>query len=99
MPLLIYSCKACGEEVEFLLDHGQEPDEACVCGALRWLRGMPKRISIRFKGSGFYKNDSRSKANGKGGDSAGPAGRGTGEGKAKVAAKGKDGPSREKGAS
>ena len=63
MPLLIYACKRCGEEREFLLGQGESPDdEVCACGASAWRREMPRRVGIRFIGDGFYKNDSRAAA-------------------------------------
>lgn len=74
MPLLIFSCQACGEEAEFLLDHGEKPEGSCSCGAETWRRGMPKRVGIHFKGGGFYRTDSRSPANGNPGNSGKPKG-------------------------
>lgn len=59
MPLLLYACRDCGEEREFLLGAGESPDEDCSCGTGRWTRRMPRRVGISFKGGGFYATDAR----------------------------------------
>ena len=58
MPTYDYRCKACGQELEVFQSFSDEPLTTCeACGGeLRKLFGAP---GIAFKGSGFYKNDSR----------------------------------------
>ena len=59
MPTYDYRCKACGQELEVFQSFSDEPLTTCeACGGeLRKLFGAP---GIAFKGSGFYKTDSRS---------------------------------------
>ena len=58
MPTYDYRCKACGQELEVFQSFTDDPLTTCeACGGeLRKLFGAP---GIAFKGSGFYKNDSR----------------------------------------
>ena len=58
MPTYDYRCKACGQELEVFQSFSDEPLTTCeACGGeLRKLFGAP---GIAFKGSGFYKYDSR----------------------------------------
>ena len=58
MPTYDYRCKACSHELEVVQSFSDDPLTTCdVCGGeLRKLFGAP---GIAFKGSGFYKNDSR----------------------------------------
>ena len=58
MPTYDYRCKACGQELEVFQSFSDDPLTTCeACGGqLRKLFGAP---GIAFKGSGFYKNDSR----------------------------------------
>ena len=58
MPTYDYRCKACGQELEVFQSFSDEPLSTCeACGGeLRKLFGAP---GIAFKGSGFYKTDSR----------------------------------------
>ncbi|MDP9069826.1 MAG: FmdB family transcriptional regulator [Actinomycetota bacterium] len=58
MPTYEYACKSCGEHVEVVQSFKDEPLTTCsVCGGQ--LRKVFGSIGIAFKGSGFYKNDSR----------------------------------------
>jgi putative FmdB family regulatory protein len=59
VPTYDYRCKACGQELEVFQSFSDEPLTTCeACGGqLRKLFGAP---GIAFKGSGFYKTDSRS---------------------------------------
>lgn len=61
MPTYEYRCKECGEELEVVQAFTDDPLTECpVCaGPLRKIFG---NIGITFKGSGFYKTDSRSKS-------------------------------------
>lgn len=58
MPTYEYACRSCGEHLEVVQSFKDEPLIECpACGgALRKVFGA---IGIAFKGSGFYKNDSR----------------------------------------
>ena len=59
MPTYDYRCKACGQELEVFQSFSDDPLTTCEAsgGELRKLFGAP---GIAFKGSGFYKTDSRS---------------------------------------
>jgi putative FmdB family regulatory protein len=63
MPTYEYACKSCGEHVEVVQSFRDEPLSICVaCGGP--LRRVFTPIGIAFKGSGFYRTDSRASANG-----------------------------------
>ena len=58
MPTYEYACKRCGEHLEVVQSFKDEPLTTCeVCGGE--LRKVFGSIGIAFKGSGFYKTDSR----------------------------------------
>ena len=61
MPTYEYRCKECGEHLEVVQAFTDDPLTECpAChGPLRKVFG---NIGITFKGSGFYKTDSRSKS-------------------------------------
>lgn len=59
MPTYEYACKSCGEHLEVVQSFKDEPLTECPnCGGS--LRKVFGSIGIAFKGSGFYKTDSRS---------------------------------------
>jgi putative FmdB family regulatory protein len=61
VPTYEYRCKACGHELEIVqafTDDALTRCEACGADQLRKVFGS---VGISFKGSGFYKNDSRGK--------------------------------------
>lgn len=59
MPTYEYSCKSCGEHLEVVQSFKDEPLTTCpACGGT--LRKVFGSIGIAFKGSGFYRTDSRS---------------------------------------
>jgi len=59
MPTYEYSCTKCGEHVEVVQSFRDDPLTACPsCGGK--LRKVFGNVGIVFKGSGFYKTDSRS---------------------------------------
>lgn len=67
MPTYEYACKKCGEHLEVVQSFRDEPLKECpVCGGE--LRKVFSPVGISFKGSGFYRNDSRSSAKGAKGD-------------------------------
>ena len=58
MPTYEYACKTCGEHLEVVQSFKDEPLTECPnCGGP--LRKVFGNIGIAFKGSGFYKTDSR----------------------------------------
>ena len=83
MPTYEYACRECGEHTEVQQSFSDAPLTECpAChGPLRKVFG---NIGIAFKGSGFYKNDSRNSGakKGKSGDGGGDGGDGA-NGKAK----------------
>ena len=61
MPTYEYRCKSCGEHMEVVQSFKDDPLTECpACGGP--LRKVFGNIGIAFKGSGFYKNDSRTAA-------------------------------------
>ena len=59
MPTYEYACKACGEHLEVVQSFKDDALTTCpACGGL--LRKVFGSIGIAFKGSGFYRTDSRS---------------------------------------
>ncbi len=59
MPTYEYTCKSCGEHTEAVQSFSDDSLTVCPnCGGT--LRKVFGNIGISFKGSGFYKNDSRS---------------------------------------
>ena len=59
MPTYEYACKACGERLEVVQKFSDDPLTECpACGGQ--LRKVFQAVGIAFKGSGFYKTDSRS---------------------------------------
>ncbi|HZU72883.1 MAG TPA: FmdB family zinc ribbon protein [Acidimicrobiales bacterium] len=58
MPTYEYACKSCSEHIEVVQSFRDEPLTTCpACGGD--LRKVFGAIGIAFKGSGFYKTDSR----------------------------------------
>jgi putative FmdB family regulatory protein len=59
MPTYEYACKACGKHHEVTQSFSDPPLAECpACGGE--VRKVFHPIGVAFKGSGFYKNDSRS---------------------------------------
>ena len=97
MPTYQYACTACDERLEAVQKFTDDPLTMCeVCGGS--LRKVYSPVGIVFKGSGFYRTDSRN-GSGSGKDkpakvgesvASGGDGGGTADGKASGAAK--DGP-------
>ncbi|MCA1726467.1 MAG: FmdB family transcriptional regulator [Actinobacteria bacterium] len=59
MPTYEYRCTQCGTHIEVVQRFGEDPPIECgVCGGE--LRKVFHPAGILFKGSGFYKTDSRS---------------------------------------
>lgn len=61
MPTYQYACTTCGEQVEAVQRFSDDPLTVCpACGGA--LRKMFLPVGIVFKGSGFYRTDSRQAA-------------------------------------
>ena len=72
MPTYEYACKGCGQHLEVVQSFTDDPLTECPsCGGS--LRKVFGSIGITFKGSGFYKTDSRA---GAGADAGAGAGKG-----------------------
>jgi putative FmdB family regulatory protein len=60
VPTYEYRCKDCGQELEVVQSFTDDSLTTCeACGGT--LRKVFGNVGIAFKGSGFYKNDSRGK--------------------------------------
>ena len=60
MPTYEYRCKSCGEHLEVVQAFTDDALTDCpACGTEGQLRKVFGNIGITFKGSGFYKTDSR----------------------------------------
>ena len=60
MPTYEYACTECGEHIEVVQSMSDAPLATCaICGGR--LRKVFSPIGIVFKGSGFYRTDSRGK--------------------------------------
>jgi putative FmdB family regulatory protein len=60
MPTYEYACTECGKHVEVVQSMSDAPLTTCaICGGR--LRKVFSPIGIVFKGSGFYRTDSRGK--------------------------------------
>ncbi len=58
MPVYEYACKSCGHHLEVSQSFSDAPLTTCpVCGGS--LRKVFSSVGIMFKGSGFYRTDSR----------------------------------------
>lgn len=58
MPTYQYACTECGEQIEMVQKFSDDPLTVCpVCGGR--LRKVFSPVGIVFKGSGFYRTDSR----------------------------------------
>ncbi|MGD0928813.1 MAG: FmdB family zinc ribbon protein, partial [Streptosporangiaceae bacterium] len=61
MPTYQYTCTDCGEQVEVVQKFTDDPLAVCpACGGK--LRKVFSPVGIVFKGSGFYRTDSRKAA-------------------------------------
>ncbi len=69
MPTYQYACTECGEQLEVVQKFTDEPLTVCpVCEGR--LRKLFSSVGIVFKGSGFYRTDSRSTAASENGSTA-----------------------------
>ncbi len=96
MPTYQYACTECGDRLEVVQRFSDDPLTVCTdCGGR--LRKVFSPVGIVFKGSGFYRTDSRSgsvpagangKSGGDGASSSGSEGASSGAGKSDGAASG-----------
>jgi putative FmdB family regulatory protein len=60
VPTYQYACTECGEQLEVVQKFTDEPLSTCpACGGR--LRKVFTPVGVLFKGSGFYRTDSRTK--------------------------------------
>lgn len=77
MPTYQYRCRDCGEDLEVQQSFTDDPLTTCPsCEGS--LRKVFSAVGISFKGSGFYKNDSRSGSSSSSSDSSSSAPASTG---------------------
>ena len=70
MPTYQYACTSCGEQLEVVQKFTDDPLTVCsVCGGE--LRKVYSAVGIVFKGSGFYRTDSRAEAKSRAGAAKG----------------------------
>lgn len=68
MPNYEYECEKCGNTFEVLQKMSDEPIKTCPkCGGA--VHRLIASFGVSFRGSGFYVNDSKTKASGSGGSS------------------------------
>ena len=91
MPTYQYACTSCGEQLEVVQKFTDDALTVCPACAGR-LRKVFSAVGVVFKGSGFYRTDSRAKepvgsGNGGSGSAAGgegsPSGNGSATGRSK----------------
>jgi putative FmdB family regulatory protein len=63
VPTYQYACTACGEQLEVVQKFTDDPLTVCPACEGR-LRKVFSAVGVVFKGSGFYRTDSRVSANG-----------------------------------
>jgi putative FmdB family regulatory protein len=69
MPTYQYACTSCGERLEAVQKFSDDPLTECpACAGT--LRKVFSAVGVVFKGSGFYKTDSRSRSGSKSGASS-----------------------------
>ena len=69
MPTYQYACTSCGERLEVVQKFSDDPLTVCPTCEGR-LRKLFSAVGVVFKGSGFYKTDSRSSTTSSSGSSA-----------------------------
>lgn len=79
MPTYVYACKSCGHGFEQHQSFSEDALTTCPACGQEALRKVFNSVGIVFKGSGFYKTDSRS-GSGTGSASAGTPASGPAEG-------------------
>ena len=78
MPTYQYACASCGEQIEAVQKFTDDPLTVCTtCGGP--LRKVYSAVGVVFKGSGFYRTDSRSSSSHKAGSAKSGAAKGNSE--------------------
>ena len=62
MPLYRYECESCGHRFRVLHLEGTEDQTTCPSCGGKETRRLLGRVSVQFKGSGYYKTDRASKS-------------------------------------
>lgn len=70
MPTYEYECRFCGSDFEVFQSMSDEPIKVCPSCGKTVKRKISSGTGIIFKGSGFYKNDSRKSSSASSGDSS-----------------------------
>ena len=90
MPTYEYACTECGQHVEVVQSMSAAPLTTCaVCGGR--LRKVFSPIGIVFKGSGFYRTDSRAKTGASKGSTTGSSSESSSGSKAGASTSGESG--------
>jgi putative FmdB family regulatory protein len=79
LPVYQYACTECGEQLEARQSFSDDPLTVCPACAGR-LRKVLSAVGVVFKGSGFYRTDSRAPADGSAKDGADTTSAGDGSG-------------------
>ena len=61
MPFYRYECESCGHEFRVLHLEGINDDVTCPSCESTDIRRLLSRVSVQFKGSGYYKTDRANK--------------------------------------
>jgi len=61
MPLYRYECEACGHRFRNLELNGASEETVCPSCGSKSVRRLLSRVSVQFKGSGYYKTDRANK--------------------------------------
>jgi putative FmdB family regulatory protein len=80
VPTYQYACTACGHQLEAVQSFADEPLTVCPACEGR-LRKLFSSVGVVFKGSGFYRTDSRNEAKG---STAGAAAKDSGSSKSET---------------
>ena len=78
MPTYEYACRSCGQHLEVVQSFKDDPLKECP-NCEGELRKVFSPIGIAFKGSGFYRNDSRGSSSSTRSDSSSDSKSGTSE--------------------
>jgi putative FmdB family regulatory protein len=70
MPTYEYECRSCGSDFDVFQSMSDEPLKVCPSCGNAVKRKISSGTGIIFKGSGFYKNDSRKSSSASSGDSS-----------------------------
>jgi putative FmdB family regulatory protein len=74
MPTYVYRCLDCDKRFEVQQSFSDDALTVCNCENAAPVRKVFTPVGVTFKGSGFYKNDSRGKSTGASASSTGSTG-------------------------